>query len=79
MNKSRLWSTDAKNGDYDCVMAKNGDYDCVMETKLKKEMPYLIFSKYLKFANTRNYGNFILDGIWEIKANHFQLFSLHYP
>ena len=57
-----------------------GDYDYRgMETKLKREMPYLIFSKYLEFANTRNSGNFIHDGIWEIKANHFRLFSLHYP
>ena len=52
-----------------------GDYDYRgMETKLKREMPYLIFSKYLEFANTRNSGNFIHDGIWEIKADHFQLF-----
>ena len=39
-----------------------------METHLKKQMPHLIYSNHLEFANNNGH-----DGIWEIKANRFQL------
>ena len=50
-----------------CLGAGDGGFS-LMETHLKKQMPNLIYSNHLEFANNNGH-----DGIWEIKVNRFQL------